>query len=176
MTSTESPAARWVIGALTATVLLAVVVVLYAFPGRTAPGHPGILPTVNAVLNAGSAAFLVAGFLFIKNRNIRAHRLSMLTAFGLSTLFLLGYVAHHAQVGSVPYHGTGALRDVYFAVLIPHIVLAAVVVPMALLTIYRGWTKRYKQHKKVARWTLPVWLFVSVSGVIVYWMLYHLGA
>ncbi len=164
------------IGALSLTVFAAVVVVMYAFPGRTAPGHPGILPTVNAVLNAGAAAFLVAGYVFVRRKNIPAHRRSMLTAFALSTLFLLGYVAHHAQVGDVKYHGTGILRSVYFAVLIPHIVLAAVVVPMALLTIYRGWTQRIKQHRKVARWTLPVWLFVSVSGVVVYWMLYHLGA
>lgn len=90
-------------------------------------------------------------------------------------MFLVTYLIHHAQVGSVPFQGKGAIRVVYFSLLIPHIVLSAAVVPMALLTIYRGWTNRVALHRKIARITLPIWLFVSGSGVAVYFMLYHLG-
>jgi uncharacterized membrane protein YozB (DUF420 family) len=114
------------------------------------------------------------GFVFIKAKNLAWHRRSMLAAFGISSMFLLTYLLHHAQVGSVPFRGTGVLRTVYFALLIPHIILSAAVVPMALLTIYRGWTDRIALHKKIAKWTLPLWLYVSVSGVAVYYMLYHL--
>jgi len=97
----------------------------------------------------------------------------MLSAFALSSVFLVTYLVHHAQVGSVKYQGEGVLRALYFALLVPHILLAAVVVPLALLTIYRGWTNRITLHRRIARVTLPVWLFVSVSGVIVYFMLYR---
>ena len=98
----------------------------------------------------------------------------MITAFVLSALFLVGYVVHHAQVGSVPFRGTGASRTVYFSILIPHVVLAASVVPLASITLYRGLRARYDRHRAIARITLPIWLFVSVSGVVVYLMLYQL--
>jgi putative membrane protein len=97
----------------------------------------------------------------------------MLGAFAASSLFLVGYLAHHAQVGSVPYSGRGWVRSVFFAVLVPHIVFAAAIVPLALLTLYRGWSRRDDLHRKVARITLPLWMYVSVSGVAVYLMLYH---
>ncbi len=171
----ESPAARWVIGVLSVTVVAAVVIVLYGMPGRgPAPATPGALATVNAVLNGSTACFLLTGYAFIRRRKIKAHRTCMVTAFVLSSLFLVTYLLHHAQVGSVPFRHEGWIRGVYFAVLVPHVVLAAVIVPLALFTIYRGWTERIKKHREIARWTLPLWLYVSVSGVAVYLMLYHL--
>ncbi len=173
----ESPAARWVIGVLSVVVVAAVVIVLYGMPGRgaaAAPGTAGALATVNAVLNGSTACFLLTGYAFIRKRNIKAHRTCMVTAFALSSLFLVTYLLHHAQVGSVPFQHEGWIRGVYFAVLVPHVALAVVIVPLALLTIYRGWTERIAEHRKIARWTLPLWLYVSVSGVAVYLMLYHL--
>jgi uncharacterized membrane protein YozB (DUF420 family) len=171
----ESAAARWAIGILSVVVFGAVVIVLYGMPGRgTEPGTPGVLATVNAVLNGSAACFLLTGYTFIRKRNIKAHRTCMVTAFVLSSLFLITYLLHHAQVGSVHFQHEGWIRGIYLAVLVPHIALAVVIVPLALLTIYRGWTGRIAKHRKIARWTLPLWLYVSVSGVVVYLMLYHL--
>ena len=170
----ESPAARWVIAVLSVAVFAAVLIVLYALPERSAPGTPQALATVNAVLNAGSACFLLTGFVFIRRKNIKAHRTCMISAFVLSALFLVTYLLHHAQVGSVHFPHEGWIRGVYFAVLVPHVTLAVVIVPLALFTIYRGWTERIEEHRKIARGTLPLWLYVSVSGVAVYLMLYHL--
>ena len=171
----ESPAVRWVIGVLSFVVVAAVVLVLYGMPERgAAPGTPGVLATVNAVLNGSTACLLLTGYAFIRQRKIRAHRACMVTAFLLSSLFLVTYLLHHAQVGSVPFRHEGWIRGVYFAVLVPHVVLAAAIVPLVLLTIYRGWTDRIEKHRQIARWTLPLWLYVSVSGVAVYLMLYHL--
>ena len=169
------PGTRWVIGVLSVVVFAAVIIVLYAMPGRgPAPGTPGALATVNAVLNGSAACFLATGYAFIRKRNVKAHRTCMVTAFVLSSLFLVTYLLHHATVGSVPFQHEGWIRGVYFAVLVPHVTLAVVIVPLALLTIYRGWTERIEEHRKIARWTLPLWLYVSVSGVAVYLMLYHL--
>ena len=132
------------------------------------------LPTLNAVLNTASAICLVAGYVFIKRRRIAEHRLAMLCAFVISALFLVSYVIHHAQVGSVPFQGRGLARVLYFAVLLPHIVLAAAVVPMAIVTVKRGLGGNIERHRPLARVTLPVWLYVSASGVVVYLMLYQL--
>jgi putative membrane protein len=132
------------------------------------------LPTVNAILNTASALCLVAGYVFIKQRRIEAHRFAMLAAFTISALFLVSYLIHHARVGSVPFQGTGFTRVIYFAVLIPHVILAAAVVPMAIVTIKRGLGGNFARHRPLARVTLPVWLYVSASGVIVYLMLYRL--
>jgi putative membrane protein len=132
------------------------------------------LSTVNAILNTASALCLVAGYVFIKQRRFEAHRFAMLAAFTISALFLVSYVIHHARVGSVPFQGTGFMRVVYFAILIPHVILAASVVPLAIVTIKRGLAGNFARHRPLARVTLPVWLFVSVSGVIVYLMLYRL--
>jgi uncharacterized membrane protein YozB (DUF420 family) len=131
------------------------------------------LPTVNAALNSLSAVFLFAGFLFIKSRNRSAHRACMLAACASSTLFLISYLVYHYQVGSVPFKGVGAVRVVYFAILISHTILAAAVVPLALVTLIRALRERFDAHRKIARWTLPIWLYVSVTGVIVYAMLYR---
>ena len=130
------------------------------------------LPTVNAALNSLSAVFLFAGFLFIKSRNRSAHRACMLAACASSTLFLISYLVYHYQVGSVPFQGGGAIRVVYFAILISHTTLAAAVLPLALITLVRALRERFDAHRRIARWTLPIWLYVSVTGVIVYAMLY----
>ena len=97
----------------------------------------------------------------------------MVTAFGVSTLFLISYLAYHAQAGSVRFAGQGWIRPVYFVLLVSHIVLAATIVPLALTTLYRAWSERFDRHRRIARWTLPIWLYVSVTGVLVYWLLYQ---
>jgi uncharacterized membrane protein YozB (DUF420 family) len=131
------------------------------------------LPTVNAALNSVSAVFLFVGFLFIKSRNRSAHRLCMLAACACSTLFLISYLFYHYQVGSVPFKGAGTIRVVYFAILISHTILAATVVPLALITLSRALRERFDAHRRIARWTFPIWLYVSVTGVVVYAMLYR---
>ena len=132
------------------------------------------LPAVNATLNSASAILLTAGFACIKRKKVGAHKACMLAAFTVSVLFLVSYVVYHAQAGSVPFQGRGAVRPLYFALLLSHIVLAAVIVPLALTTIHRAWAERFDRHRRIARWTLPIWLYVSVTGVLVYWMLYRL--
>ena len=132
------------------------------------------LPAVNATLNAVAGACLVRAWLLIKQRRIEAHRRMMLAAFATSTLFLISYVVYHANAGSRPYHGTGWMRTLYFAILIPHVILAAAVVPLALVTLRRGLRRDDARHRRIARITLPIWLFVSVTGVLVYLMLYVL--
>jgi putative membrane protein len=133
------------------------------------------LPVVNAWLNATSAALLTAGYGFIRRRQVRAHKTCMLTALGVSSLFLVSYVIYHYHAGSRPFGGHGWIRGIYYPLLISHLVLAALIVPLALTTIYRAWRGEFVRHRRIARWTLPVWLYVSVTGVLVYWMLYHLG-
>jgi uncharacterized membrane protein YozB (DUF420 family) len=132
------------------------------------------LPTLNAALNSLAALLLVVGFVFIKQKKVAAHRACMLAALGVSAAFLVSYVVHHLEVGSVPFKGPPALRPVYFAILIPHVLLAISVVPLALVTIRRGLKNTINEHKRLARVTLPIWLFVSVSGVVVYLMLYRM--
>jgi uncharacterized membrane protein YozB (DUF420 family) len=132
------------------------------------------LPAGNATRNGISAILLVIGYVLIRRRRIEQHRRVMIAAFATSTLFLICYVIYHANVGSKPFTGQGTIRSVYFFVLITHIVLAAFVPPMALITLVRGLRARYDRHARLARWTLPIWLYVSVTGVIVYVMLYQL--
>jgi len=131
------------------------------------------LPTLNAILNGTSAVLLSIGWWHIKNRRIATHRKFMIAAFVSSGLFLTSYVIYHAQIGSKPYPGTGIMRTVYFSILIPHVILAAAVLPMALLTLRRGLIRDDARHRKIAKITLPLWLFVSVTGVVVYLMLYQ---
>lgn len=130
------------------------------------------LPAVNATLNATSAVLLTIGWFHIKARRIRWHRRFMIAAFTTSSLFLISYVVYHAQVGSKPFPGHGLARAIYFSILIPHIVLAAVVLPLTIVTLRRGLRRDDAKHKPLAKMTLPLWLFVSVTGVIVYVMLY----
>jgi uncharacterized membrane protein YozB (DUF420 family) len=132
------------------------------------------LPTVNAALNALSAVLLLSGYRYIRRRQIGAHRACMLSACVTSTLFLVGYLTYHVQVGSVPFRGQGWVRPVYFAILISHAILAAAIVPLALVTLVRALRERFDRHRRIARWTLPIWTYVSVTGIVVYWMLYHL--
>ena len=132
------------------------------------------LPTVNATLNTISTVLLTIGFLMIRRRKIIAHRNCMIAAFVVSGLFLTSYLIYHYHAGSTPFEGSGWIRSIYFAVLIPHIILAATILPLALITLYFALRKRFTKHRRIARWTLPIWLYVSVTGIIVYWMLYHL--
>jgi uncharacterized membrane protein YozB (DUF420 family) len=133
----------------------------------------GRLATVNACLNGISAILLIAGFVAIRRRRIELHRRLMLSAFGCAVLFLISYVVYHAKVGSVPFPGTGGVRTVYFTILISHTILAAAVPVLAIITLHRGLKKRFTAHKAIARWTLPIWLYVSVTGVVIYRMVYH---
>lgn len=132
------------------------------------------LPTLNAVLNGTCALLLAVGYLFIRRRKVAAHRACMISAFGISTLFLISYLTYHYHVGSRPFGGQGAIRALYFTILISHTILAVAIVPLVLITLYRGLKGRFDRHVAIARWTLPLWLYVSVTGVIVYLMLYQL--
>jgi len=133
-----------------------------------------ILPTVNAVLNATAAVLLVWGYSLIRRKRIDTHRKVMLTAFATSCLFLICYLVYHAQVGSVRFQKSGAIRTIYLSILATHTVLAACVPVLAVITLRRGLAAKYDRHRRIARWTLPIWLYVSVTGVVVYLMLYHL--
>ncbi len=131
------------------------------------------LPALNASLNALSGLLLLLGYTLIRTQHIEQHRWCMLAAFATSTLFLVSYLIYHAQVGSVPFAREGFVRPLYFTILITHVVLAAAVLPLALVTLSRGLKSRFAQHRKIARWTLPIWLYVSVTGVLVYVLLYQ---
>jgi uncharacterized membrane protein YozB (DUF420 family) len=131
------------------------------------------LPAVNATLNAISAVLLVTGYTLIRNGRREAHQRVMLTAFCVSIVFLICYLVYHAQVGSVRYPGSGTMRTVYLSILFTHTVLAATVPVLAIITLRRALRGNFAKHKKIARWTLPIWLYVNVTGVVVYVMLYH---
>jgi len=133
------------------------------------------LPAINATLNATAAALLVWGYILIRRRSIAAHRKVMLSAFAVSTVFLGCYLIYHYNVGSVRFRRTGVIRTVYLSILATHTALAAAVPPLAIVTLRRGLGGRFDRHKNIARWTLPIWLYVSVTGVVVYWMLYRMG-
>ena len=133
------------------------------------------LPTLNATLNATSAALLLSGFLCIRAKKVSAHALCMVSAFAVSMLFLISYLIYHAHVGSVRFTRTGWVRPTYFTILITHTLLAVTIVPLALRTLFLAGRRRFMEHRAIARWTLPLWLYVSVTGVIVYWMLYRVN-
>lgn len=167
--------ARLLIGVVSAAVIAVVAYLLLGHrPEAGARPAVALLPLVNACLNATSAALLTAGYVFIRRKRATAHRACMVSALVASTLFLVSYVAYHALAGSRPFGGQGGVRLVYFLVLVSHIVLAAAIVPLALATVYRALTGSFARHVRLARWTLPLWLYVSVTGVLVYWMLYRL--
>ena len=162
-----------------AMIAVLTVAVVGVVGGLMAGGEPragtldvSALPLVNACLNTISAGLLASGWLFIRRRRIAAHIACMVGAFAVSTLFLVSYVTYHYHAGSRPFAGQGWIRPVYFTLLITHIVLAAAIVPLALTTIYRAWRGAFERHVRIARWTLPTWLYVSVTGVLVYWLLY----
>ena len=163
-----------ILGTLGVVVPLLVAVLFYyqnIFKITGADTYLRALPAVNAALNSLTAVALLVGFYYIRQGNVVRHRAAMGTAFGLGGLFLLSYVAYHSQVESTHYLGGGALRYVYFVLLATHISLAAVTVALVLFTLYFALTGQYTKHRRIARWTFPVWLYVSVTGVIVYFMI-----
>jgi uncharacterized membrane protein YozB (DUF420 family) len=132
------------------------------------------LPALNATLNAIAATLLVSGYILIRRGRIEQHRKVMLSAFATSALFLTSYVIYHANVGSRPFTGQGPIRTIYLTILFTHIVLATAILPMALITLNHALRERFERHVPIARWTLPIWLYVSVTGVVVYLMLYQM--
>ena len=132
------------------------------------------LPALNAVLNGTAAALLTAGYVLIRRGRIEQHKRCMLAALGTSAVFLMSYLIYHFNVGSRPFPGQGATRFIYFGILSTHVVLAAAILPLALITASSGLAGRYERHVRIARWTLPIWLYVSVTGVVIYLMLYQL--
>jgi len=132
------------------------------------------LPTVNATLNGISSCLLTVGYVFIRQGKIAAHKKCMLAAFAVSVLFLISYVIYHAHAGSKPFTRYGWIRPVYFTILISHIIFAFTIVPLALRTLYLAWWReRFEAHRRIAKITLPIWLYVSITGVIIYLMLYQ---
>lgn len=131
------------------------------------------LPKVDAALNACCTVFLLAGYAFIRRGKIRFHRFCMLTAFACSAAFLYFYLYYHAHAGLVRFGGQGLIRPVYFALLVSHTILAAAIVPLVLITLTFALRGRFAQHRRIARWTLPIWLYVSVTGVVIYWLLFQ---
>ena len=132
------------------------------------------LPALNASLNALATLFLLAGYVFVRRQNIAAHRACMLGALATSALFLTSYLIYHYNIGSRPFTGTGAIRIVYFAILISHVLLAIAIVPLVLVTVSRALARRFDRHRRIARVTWPLWMYVSVTGVMVYVMLYRM--
>ena len=163
-----------IMGTLGAVVPLLVAVIFYfkgLFKIEGADAYLRMLPAVNAGLNSLTALALLVGYYFIRQKNVLAHRAAMGTAFALGGLFLLSYVAYHSQVESTHFGGVGAIRTAYFFLLLTHIGLAVVTVGLVLFTLYFALTGQYTKHKRIARWTFPIWLYVSVTGVIVYFMI-----
>ena len=132
------------------------------------------LPTLNAFLNTLSTVLLASGYYFIRRRRITAHKRCMVAAVVTSCLFLASYLTYHIQIGSKPFVGQGPIRTVYFSILISHTTLAAAIVPLVIITLRRAWKGNFERHARIARRTLPLWLYVSVTGVVVYWMLYRM--
>jgi uncharacterized membrane protein YozB (DUF420 family) len=133
-----------------------------------------IFPTINATLNGTSAVLLIVAHSMIKRGRMAAHRALMLAAVCTSTLFLISYLYYHAHVGSVHFQGHGWSRPLYFSILISHTILAATIVPLVIITLTRALKERFDKHRAIARWTYPLWLYVSVTGVVIYLMLYHI--
>lgn len=155
-------------------VVVSLVAFMLFFPQALSFGsgvNVSILPAFHAFLNGSTAVLLSIGFFFIKQRKFQAHKTVMVSAFILSSIFLISYVIYHSQAPVSRFGGEGAIRYVYFFVLITHVVLAAIIMPFALFTIARSWRGEFDKHKKIARWTLPLWLYVAVTGVVVYLMM-----
>lgn len=139
-------------------------------------GDYAIFPVLNASLNGASAVLLLVGHRLVKRGRMGAHRAVMLTALATSSLFLISYLYYHAHVGSVPFQGRGWSRPVYFSILISHTILAALIVPLVIITVTHALRGRFDRHRAIARWTYPLWLYVSVTGVVIYFMLYQIFA
>lgn len=162
-----------VMAAVLGAIIPVAVAILYFFPEvfRIEGAQVKALPKVNAVLNSLTAVFLMIGYYFIRRKDVAKHRAMMGMAFLLGSLFLVSYVAYHSQVASTKFGGEGLIRGVYYFILLTHIVLAAVTVGLVLFTLYFALTEQFQKHKRIARWTYPIWLYVSVTGVIVYFMI-----
>jgi putative membrane protein len=132
------------------------------------------LPALNATLNTMSVILLSAGYRFIRRRQITVHKRCMLAACATSALFLISYLTYHYSIGSMPFRGQGWVRTLYFTILISHTILAAAIVPLVLMTLFRAWKADFPRHARLAKWTWPIWMYVSVTGVIIYVMLYQL--
>lgn len=162
-----------VLAAVLGAVIPVAVAVLYYFPNvfRIEGAQVKALPAVNAVLNSLTALLLVAGYYFIRRKDVAKHRAMMGLAFLMGSLFLVSYVAYHSQVPSTTFGGQGLIRGVYYFILLTHILLAAITVALVLFTLYFALTEQFQKHRRIARWTYPIWLYVSVTGVIVYFMI-----
>jgi putative membrane protein len=162
-----------VLAAVLGAVIPVTVAVLYFFPNvfRVEGAQVKSLPAVNAVLNSLTAVLLMAGYYFIRRKNVARHRALMGSAFLMGSLFLVSYVVYHSQVPSTTFGGQGLIRGVYYFVLLTHILLAAITVGLVLFTLYFALTEQFQKHRRIARWTYPIWLYVSVTGVIVYFMI-----
>ncbi len=132
-----------------------------------------VIPPFLAVLNTSAAAFIAAGYVFVRKGNRRRHMQCMISALAISAVFMVCYLYYHAQVGNIPFAGQGAIRPIYFSILITHVLLAAILFPLALTTAGLALKGKTNQHKKIARWTVPIWLYVSVTGVVVYLLAFH---
>ncbi|RDC61567.1 DUF420 domain-containing protein [Adhaeribacter pallidiroseus] len=139
--------------------------------GRLGNVDVTFLPKLHALLNSLTAISLLIGYSFVKSKNIRGHRFAMVTAFTLSAFFLISYVTYHYQAAPTKYGGEGTLKTIYYVILITHIVLAAVIVPLVLLSLYFAVSEQINRHRKIARWTFPIWLYVAITGVVVYFMI-----
>ena len=148
-----------------------VVAILMRLPGQQVFGDLSILPLFHAVLNGTTAVCLVAGYILILNKKKSAHKFCMLTALSLSSIFLVSYVIYHFNAGHVAYNGEGIIKTIYLAIHVSHILLATAILPLALFTVYRGLTDQLDKHRRIARWTLPLWLYVAVTGVVIYIMM-----
>lgn len=151
---------------------LLVVLLVYGKPPDISLGvDVKLLPALNAALNFTTAILLVAGYIFIRRKEKGSHRLCMISAFTLSVLFFVSYIVYHALAEETRFGGTGPIRSVYYTILISHIILSAAIVPMVLITLVRALSKKFDRHRRIARWTFPIWLYVTLSGVAVYLML-----
>jgi putative membrane protein len=179
VTRTAPASSRNMIAAIIGLSLAATLFLFWLIYVHTAPQAFAtrllFLPSIDALTNGMAAICLIVGYFFITRRNIKAHRRAMITAFVFSSIFLVSYIVNHALHGDTLYQGQGPLRTVYFSILISHIVLCIVGLPMVLITFFFSLTGRFPQHRKIARFTLPIWLYVSVTGVVVFAML-HAGA
>lgn len=158
------------IAAVSVIVPLLVALLIYT-PAFDLSIDVSFLPAMNAVFNSAVTVLLIFGFYFIRNKNIKAHKLCMLSAFSVSALFLISYIVYHSSTEETKYGGEGAIRTVYYIILFTHIILAAVIMPFILITLSRALTERFDRHRKIARITFPLWLYVSITGVIIYFMI-----
>ncbi len=133
-----------------------------------------VIPPLLAILNATAATFLVTGYIFVRKGNRSAHRICMVSALVVSTIFMVFYLYYHSKIGNIPFAGSGGIRPVYFSILASHVILAAVLFPMALITAGLAIRGNISRHRRIARWTLPIWLYVSVTGIVVYLMAFHI--